>query len=281
MKAVNLLPPDLRSGPRTSAPAGVPALAAPAGGPGAYIVLGALALAVVALVGYVLAANTVKQRQADLAAVNARAQAVQRQVSALKPYADFDAVAKARVKTVDDLVSRRFRWDRALGDLSRAVPADVTLTTLQGTASSAVTTSGGGSGGLRAAMDVPAVELQGCTTGQTDVARLMSRLHDVDGVTRVSLASSDKESVSQRPAIKGEGAGGATSAAVAAAGACGTGDHPSFDLVAVFGNDAPTGGTASASGASTAGANLAASAAEASSQAPSSTTTTTSDQGAK
>ena len=39
-------------------------------------------------------------------------------------------MAKARVQTVRDLAGSRFDWEQALRDLSRAVPADVTLTSL-------------------------------------------------------------------------------------------------------------------------------------------------------
>src|SRR5437763_982347 len=61
--------------------------------------------------------------------------------------------------------------------------------------------AGGPATGIRGALDVPAIELQGCTNGQTDVARLMSRLRDVDRVTRVSLAKSDKETATPRPPV--------------------------------------------------------------------------------
>ena len=66
MKAVNLLPSDLRGA--LKAPAPVAAAGEPGGGSGAYVALGALALCVVALAGYVLTTNTIKQHQADLAA---------------------------------------------------------------------------------------------------------------------------------------------------------------------------------------------------------------------
>ena len=41
-------------------------------------------------------------------------------------------MAKARVQTVRDLAGSRFDWEQALRDLSRAVPADVTLKSLAG-----------------------------------------------------------------------------------------------------------------------------------------------------
>ena len=246
MRAVNLLPPDLRRGVAPTRIVAGPVPEGPGSGHGAFVVVGVLALAVVALAAYVLATNAVKQRRADLAAATARAAAVTRQAEALKPYADFDAVAKARLKTVEDLVSDRFAWDRALRDLSRAIPAEVTLTQLDGTVSASSGGSGGGSE-LRTALDVPAFELQGCTRSQTDVARLMSRLANVGGVTRVSLAKSDKETISARPAR----AGSVAASSLADVGACGRGARPSFDVIAFFEDDAAPAPTSAGTGTAT------------------------------
>lgn len=227
MKAVNLLPPDLRSGVKGPAPA-VSAGTEDAGGPGPFVVLGALALCVVALAGYVLTSNGIKDRQAKLADVTARSEATTREVEALRPYADFEAVANARVKTVNDLATSRFDWEQSLRDLSRALPGDVTLSQLSGSVSSE-TGSGGGASPLRGALDVPALELMGCTTGQTDVARLMARLRNVDGVTRVSLAKSDKETSTVRsmPAT-------AQTTLPADVNACGRGSKPTFNVIVFF-----------------------------------------------
>ena len=85
-----------------------------------------------ALAAYVLAGNTVKDREAELAAATAKSAAVTQQVTALKPYADFESVANTRVQTVKDLANSRFDWEQALRDLSRAVPADVTIAHAQG-----------------------------------------------------------------------------------------------------------------------------------------------------
>jgi Tfp pilus assembly protein PilN len=253
MRAVNLLPPDLRRTVKTAARR--PAAPAPSG-PGAFLVLGALALAVVALAGYVLTTNTVRQREAELADVSVRQTATAARAAQLKPYADFQALSEARVATVRDLAAKRFDWEMALRDLSRAIPADVTLLKLDGSVSSASSTGGNQ---LRGALDVPAIELEGCTRDQPSVARLMSRLRNVDGVTRVSLAKSSKS----------EAQGGGGESAVASgpgveteAGPCGQGSPPSFQIVAFFERQAdksaaPTGpaaGGAEATPAATTGA---------------------------
>jgi Tfp pilus assembly protein PilN len=192
MKAINLLPPDLRGTPKGTTPK-APVTPDEPGGIGAFVVLGALAACVVALAAYVLTTNTVKDRQAQLEAATAQAEATRQRVNQLKPYADFKALAETRIQTVKDLASSRFDWEQALRDISRAVPADVTLAELNGTISSA---AGGGSG-VRSAIAAPAIELKGCTSGQKEVATLLARLRNVDGVTRVSLGKSLKPDASE------------------------------------------------------------------------------------
>jgi Tfp pilus assembly protein PilN len=188
MKAINLLPPDLRGTPKVAATKAAVTPEEP-GGIGAFVVLGALAACVAALAAYVLTTNTVKDRQAQLQAITAQAEATRRAVDQLKPYADFQAMAETRIQTVKDLASSRFDWEQALRDISRAVPADVTLKELKGSISG----EAGGSGGIRAAIAAPAIELKGCSPGQKQVATLLARLRNVDGVTRVSLNKSAKD----------------------------------------------------------------------------------------
>lgn len=229
MKAINLLPPDLRGTPKRSGSASSkPTVAAEApAGIGAYVVLGALAACVVALAAYVLTTNTVKDRQAKLEATTAQAAATTQRVAQLKPYADFQAMAETRIQTVKDLASSRFDWEQAMRDVSRVIPTNVTLSSLSGSISTG--TAGGST--IRGAIAAPALELKGCTSGQKQVATLLSRLRNVDGVTRVSLGKSLKPAVS----ATGISTGSTTDAA-----ACGKGRPPAFELVAFFeGSEVP------------------------------------------
>ena len=245
MRAVNLLPPDLRSGPKGPAPT------VPTGvensGAGAFVVLGVLAFAVLALAAYVLAGNTVKEREVELAAATAKSAAVERQVAGLKRYADFESVANARVQTVKDLANSRFDWEQALRDLSRAVPADVTIASFKGDLGSTQGAAAGGSA-LRSALTAPAITLTGCTYSQTKVAKLMARLRNIDGVTRVSLSKSDKEATADGSSTERN--------APSATGFCGRNDVPAFELVVFFegaaaASTAPTPGAAAATPSTT------------------------------
>jgi hypothetical protein len=127
-------------------------------------------------------------------------------------------MAETRIQTVKDLASSRFDWEQAMRDVSRAIPADVTLSSLTGSVSTA---SGGGSS-VRGSIAAPALELKGCTSGQKQVATLLSRLRNVDGVTRVSLSKS----------LKPAAATGTVSAPTE--GGCGKGRPPAFEVVAFF-----------------------------------------------
>src|SRR5215207_3608017 len=189
MRAVNLLPPDLR-GAAPAAPSARPERER-VEGIGAYVVLGALALCVALLAVYVLVTNTVEQKQADLTSVTAQADTAVKATAKLKPYADFEAMALARVETVRGLAAARFDWEQALRDLSRAVPGDVKLESLNGDMGLPGTTGTGGDP-LRGSIQAPAISLAGCAPSQTSVARMLSHLRAVDGVTRVSLSKSEK-----------------------------------------------------------------------------------------
>jgi Tfp pilus assembly protein PilN len=230
MKAVNLLPSDMRG-------AGKPASAIVAGSDeatgrvGAFALLGVLAFCVVALAAYVLASNTVKDRKAELATAKAQAESVTRQADALKPYADFAAQAQERVQTVRDLAASRFDWEQAFRDIARVVPRAVTLSSLDASISSA---SGSSGSGLRSAIAAPAIDLTGCTSGgQRDVATLMSRLGNIDGVTRVSLSKSEKPDLTPPGTSVGAATGTIATGTTGATGGC-KGRATTFDLVVFF-----------------------------------------------
>ena len=238
MKAINLLPPDLRGA------SSVAARKAPADEPGgiaAFVVLGALAACVVALAAYVLTTNMVKDRQAKLETVTAKAETTTQRANQLKPYADFEAMAQTRIQTVKDLASSRFDWEQAMRDVSRAIPANVTLTSLNGTiANGAGGSASGGSSTVRSAISAPAIQLNGCTRTQEDVATLMSRLRNVDGVTRVSLGKSLKPAPTAGAATAVAQAQAVATPAGTSGTPCPGGRPPSFELVIFFeGSEVP------------------------------------------
>jgi Tfp pilus assembly protein PilN len=216
MRAVNLLPSDLRG----AAPKAAPSVRQDkAEGMGAFLVLGALALCVAAFAAYILTTNAVKQREADLQTAKDRGAAATARANALKPYADFQTLASARLETVRGLAAARFDWEQALRDLSRALPNDVRLATLNGDMG-LPGAEGAGGDPLRGSIQAPAITLTGCASSQVGVARMLARLKAVEGVTRVSLSKSEKATANT---------GSSTTTAV-----CDGDDPPSFSVVIFF-----------------------------------------------
>ncbi len=222
MRAVNLIPSDHRRVSSTSPRA----LATPAFG-----VIAALVVAIVLVTMYVLASNTVSDRQAKVASLQAQVVQEQALAARLGNYAQFVKLAQARAATVRTIAQTRFNWHDALANLAKVVPANTSLQSLLGTVAPGASVSGpGGSAGgaststLRADVNVPAFEISGCTKTQDDVARLMSRLRVMPGVTRVTLADSTKSS------LQGGGSSGSGTTSVTG---CGN-NAPSFDLVIFF-----------------------------------------------
>jgi Tfp pilus assembly protein PilN len=178
VRPVNLIPPDLRRG--DSAPLRT--------GPLAYIVVGALALVLLGVTLLVLASNEVDEKKGELVTLRREDAAAKTRAEQLAPYAQFQAMSQQRVETVTSLANSRFDWPRVMRELALVLPDDVSLNSLNAGAG-----PGGGEAesgeGLSGSLG-PSLELSGCTTGQDAVARFVTTLKDIDGVTRVGLESS-------------------------------------------------------------------------------------------
>lgn len=215
MKSVNLVPADARK--RRGAAVTANPLQVPT-----YLLLGLLAGALVLVTIYVLTGNTISDRNARLSSLQAQVSQTQAEAARLGDYGRFVQTATSHLQTVDGIAATRFDWHEALADLSQVVPANTSLQTLSGTVAPGATAGGGGAGTggtLRTQLTTPALELVGCTSSQDDVARLMSRLRLVDGVTRVTLASTEKSA--------------STTASAGTQGGCPAGS-PTFDLLVFF-----------------------------------------------
>ena len=225
MKAVNLIPSDARRGGRG---------AGGRSGGAVYVLLAALAVAVALVAVYVDASNQVSDAQAKVSALQAQAAAAQGAADKLVPYVQFAQLAQARAATIRGIASNRFDWNAALGNLARVVPANTSLQTLSGSVVPGVAVGGASSSGasqLRGAVNAPAFEISGCSRTQDDVARLISRLRLIDGVTRVSLQDSQKSS--SGPGGAAVATTGTGSSSGGSAQGCGA-NHPTWDLVVFF-----------------------------------------------
>ena len=191
MRPINLIPAEERRG--DSAPL--------RSGPLAYILLGALVLILIGVSAVVLTNNQISERKAEVEKLEREDAAAKAKAERLVAYTQFRDLAEQRVTTVAELADSRFDWERVMRELSLILPSDVWLVGMTATAAPGVSVEGGGSS-LRAAAPGPALELDGCATGQEAVARFVTALKDIDGVTRVGVENSEL------PKSGGEGGGG-------------------------------------------------------------------------
>jgi Tfp pilus assembly protein PilN len=244
MRAVNLIPADSRGGSRSGGPS--TGMQVPV-----YVLLGFLAAAVALVTIYVLTNNSIASRTAQLGNLKTEVTQEQAAVARLGEFTKFAQLAQTRINTVHSIAAARFDWHGALSDLAKVIPSNVTLQSVVGTVVPGASSGGSGSGGtgsLRSDVTAPAFELSGCTRSQDDVAKLMSQLRLINGVTRVTINDSQMSNTAT------------TSSATGSAQGCGA-NAPNFDLVVFFSpvaNAGPAGVTsviaASTTGAATTGA---------------------------
>jgi Tfp pilus assembly protein PilN len=197
MRPVNLLPPDLREGARAPMRTG----------PLPYIVVGALVAVLAGVALLITTGNQVSERKSEVAQLKREDAAATQEAKRLAAYTQFQALHEQRLTTIASLADSRFDWERVMRELSLVLPHDVWLTELSASASPE-SSSGEGGGNLRKAVPGPAMELQGCATGQDSVAGFVAALKDIDGVTRVGVESSE---LSDQEEGSGSSEGGSSS----------------------------------------------------------------------
>ena len=234
MRPVNLIPSDERRGERT----------AMRGGPAAYIVVGALLAALAGVTVMVFTDNQISDRKAEVAQLKGQESVARARAQRLAAYTQFGSLRDQRVATVTSLADSRFDWERVMRELSLILPDDVWLTNLTGKANPTVQIDGEANIALRASIGGPALELVGCARGQEAVARFVSALKDIDGVTRVGVQSSQLGS-----GQSGGGAAPSVSGTATSTAGCQTRDFVAqFEIVAAF-DAAPTTATGTDAGA--------------------------------
>jgi Tfp pilus assembly protein PilN len=201
VRPVNLIPPeDRRDG---NAPLRT--------GPLPYVLVGALVAVLIAVVAMVLANNEISEREGEVAKLEREDASAAAKAQRLAAYTEFRAMSEQRVATVSELADSRFDWERVMRELALILPSDAWLVGLTATAAPEVTVEGGSTGdssGMRAAVPGPALELSGCAKGQEAVARFVTALEDIDGVTRVGVQSSELPEKSSGGGAGGGGGGG-------------------------------------------------------------------------
>jgi Tfp pilus assembly protein PilN len=195
-------------------------------GPLAYIVVGGLLAMVGAVTLLVVTENQISSRTTELAELKRETTRAQAQAARLAPYTQLHAVSAQRTETIANLANSRFDWEQVMQQLSLVLPADVWLTNLTGTVRPDVSVGGGESIALRDSVPGPALAIVGCAAGQESVARFVTVLKDIDGVTRVGVQSSK---------LPEADSGGEEGGSVSASGGCQTQDFiAQFQIVVAF-----------------------------------------------
>jgi Tfp pilus assembly protein PilN len=200
MRPVNLIPAEQRRGASSQLRTG----------PLPYIVLGALTLTLIGVALLVTTDNHISEGKAEVVTLKREDAAAQAKAKRLAAYTQFRALAEQRVATVSSLADSRFDWERVMQELSLVLPSNVWLISLNASAAPGASAGGEGGGsaaGLRAAIPGPALEMTGCAAGQEAVAEFVDALKDIDGVTRVGLASSELPSKEGEAGSSGGGSG--------------------------------------------------------------------------
>jgi Tfp pilus assembly protein PilN len=175
MRAVNLLPQELRPGHRwAKIGRGVQArrVLAVSG-----IAAGVLALALMGLV--VHARGVVSDRQAELRQVEARLIAAEAKAAEVRAA---QAATEARLAAVRDVIARRVVWEDVMRDLGRVLPESVYLQSMQVTAGSAPAADGTAA--------PTGFTIVGFADSQNRVAQVLDRLALLPWLSGVTLASS-------------------------------------------------------------------------------------------
>jgi Tfp pilus assembly protein PilN len=185
MRPVNLIPAAERQGSQSPLRTGsLP-----------YLVLGALVVLLAGVALLVITGNQISERKDKIVSLKHEDQVAQERAEKLASYVQLAQLRQQRVETITSLADSRFDWERVMQELSKILPPDVWLTSLNASASPSSSSTGaesseGSGSGMRGAIAGPALEIAGCAKGQEGVAGFATALKEIDGVTRVGIQSS-------------------------------------------------------------------------------------------
>jgi Tfp pilus assembly protein PilN len=171
-----------------------------------FVILGALVIAVALVTVMTLTGNGITEREDEVAELEARDAEAAARAQALSPYAEFAALSQARDLTVTSLAQSRFDWERVLRELALVIPEDVWLIQATGSVSPNVGLETAAAVDGRDEVAGPALELIGCGASMDAVAGFVAALREIDGVTRVGIASSERNDPTADTSISGDSA---------------------------------------------------------------------------
>ncbi len=184
MQAVNLLPVELRPGRRWATIGRGASVRRVLGGSG--VAAGILALAIGGLSLH--QRSVVDDRQSDLVGAEARLVAAQAKAAAVR---QAQATSAARLAAMRDIVARRILWEDVLRDLSRILPQNVWLQSLNASSSTIGQAPAAGSPPAAGAAST-GFTVTGSADSQVRVAQVLDRLSLLPWLSDVTLQSSSR-----------------------------------------------------------------------------------------
>ena len=186
MRPINLIPTEQRRGASRGAGAR-PSF-------NGYIVLGALGAAVVCALAVVMTSNQINSKTEELAEIQGDSQKEKQVADALRPYGQFADLQRARMTQIKTRCREPLRLGAPAapaleGDSAQRLAADRGGHAVAGRRGW-TRGAGGDVSSMREKHQAPAFAISGCTYSQHAVARMMTRMRNLDDVTAVHLAKS-------------------------------------------------------------------------------------------
>jgi Tfp pilus assembly protein PilN len=177
MRPVNLLPPKHRPHQPSGGKSG-----------SSYLVLGVLALFLAGVVGYVMEANKITTAKSDITVAEQKTAEARAKSQQMGPFANFAQIKQQRVASVRQLADGRFDWERTVRELAHVLPTGVWLRDFD----ASVIPSGETGTTEGTTWAGPSVRLHGCAQKQQQVAVMLVRLREMQGVHDVKLTDSTR-----------------------------------------------------------------------------------------
>jgi Tfp pilus assembly protein PilN len=196
VRAVNLLPKDVQQQARAERRPRPLVLLAPVA-----VLVPVLALAF----AFMNAHNDVSSRQTELSGLEAALASLPAPApTAAASNTQLHDQLSARATAVAMVLGKRLAWDSMLGDLSRALPNDVWLSTLSATAPAPLGTAS--TAPVAPVAPTPGaaptgLTMSGYTYSQTSVARLLARLATIPSLQDVQLQQSANQPIGTRTVV--------------------------------------------------------------------------------
>ena len=228
MRAVNLLPEKHRPRVATGGQSG-----------SSYVLIGVLGAVVIAVLVYVLTANSINTAKSSVAEAKAETTRANAQAEALGAYGDFAKIKQQREDSVKQIAQSRVDWERSVRELAHVLPSGVWVRSAEAAATGQPGDTATAAPAPGAAAGGPTIRLVGCAVNQNQVADTLVRLRQLQGATDVKLDHSSQPddttpagpvSELQDPSV-GEGGSSTGAAAGTGSSTCGTtGGMPNYEF---------------------------------------------------